>query len=311
MPYSNRRSPFGRRSGTVTVIEAPVQRNAARNAKIAAIVTTLVVGLLTATVAASRWHPIIAMFTGVLTGVAAGFVVAVAVLTWPVIRVIWWWSIEIITVLVLVAGWVELAQHTTLPARIGAVALLFGVPALIPPVRRTIIAAAWCVITRHRLRTCFAEFIITNRTGSLPLLLWTRPTPAGVRIWVWLRPGLALDDIQERLDLIAVACWATSATAEAASTTNAAHIRLDIKRRDALTPTVTSPLLGLVTATPGTDTTRDPLPVPTDLDLPDVKAADVTPAKAARKEPKAPAPAPAFTPAPITTPAGEDVEDYI
>ena len=149
MPYSNRRSPFGRRSGTVTVIEAPVQRNAARNAKIAAIVTTLVVGLLTATVAASRWHPIIAMGAGVLAGVIAGFVVAVAVLAWPVIRVIWWWTIEIIAALALVAGWVELARHTTLPARIGAVALIVGIPALIPPARRAIIAVAWCVITRQ------------------------------------------------------------------------------------------------------------------------------------------------------------------
>jgi hypothetical protein len=70
---------------------------------------------------------------------------------------------------------------------------------------------------------------------------------------------------------------------------------------------VTSPLLGLVTATPDTDTTRDPLPVPTDLDLPDVKATDVASAKPARKEPKAPA----ITPDPITTPAGEDVGDWI
>jgi hypothetical protein len=251
------------------------------------------------------------MGAGVLAGVIAGFVVAVAVLAWPVIRVIWWWTIEIIAALALVAGWVELARHTTLPARIGAVALIVGIPALIPPARRAIIAVAWCVITRHRLRTCFAEFIITNRTGGLPLLLWTRPTPAGVRIWVWLRPGLALDDIQTRLDLIAVACWATSATVEAASTTNAAHIRLDIKRRDALTPTVTSPLLGLVTSTPDTDTARDPLPVPTALDLPDVKGADVAPVKAARKEPKPQASVPAGTPAPVTTPSGEDVGDWI
>jgi hypothetical protein len=310
MPYSNRRSGFGRRSGTVTVIEEPVRRDAARTAKIAAIVTTLAVGLLAATVAASRWHPIIALFAGVLAGVAAGFAVAIVILAWPVIRVIWWWSIEILTAVALVAGWVELASHTTLPARIGAVALIVGVPAAIPWSRRRIIAMAWCVITRHRLRTCFSEFIITNRTGSLPLILWARPTPAGVRLWVWLRPGLALSDLQKRLDQVAVACWSASVTAEAASQTNAAYIRLDIKLRDALTATIKSPLLGLVTPVP--DTEKDPLPVPTALDLPDVAAADVAPAKPSRKEPKvAPAPLPAITPAPVTSSSGDDIEDWI
>jgi hypothetical protein len=310
MPYSNRRSAFGRRSGTVTVIEEPVRRDAARTAKIAAIVTTLTVGLLTATVAASRWHPIIALFAGVLAGVAAGFAVAVVILAWPVIRVIWWWSTEILTAFALVAGWVELADHTTLPFRIGAVALIVGVPAALPWSRRQIIAVAWCVITRHRLRTCFSEFIITNRTGSLPLILWARPTPAGVRVWIWLRPGLALGDVQDRLDLLAVACWAASATVEAASNANSARIRLDVKRRDALTATVESPLLGLVTPAP--DPVRDPLPVPSALDLPDVSATDVAPAKSSRKEPKvAPAPLPAIKPAPVTSPAGDDIEDWI
>src|SRR5215470_19358408 len=142
MSYSNRRSGFGRRSGTVTVIEEPVRRDAARTAKAAAIVTTLTVGLLAAAVAASRWHPIIALFAGVLAGVAAGFIVAVVILAWPVIRVIWWWSIEIITALALVAGWVELAGHTTLPYRIGAVALIAGAAAAIAPVRRWIIRVA-------------------------------------------------------------------------------------------------------------------------------------------------------------------------
>src|SRR5215467_6344423 len=107
MSYSNRRSAFGRRPGTVTVIEEPVRRDAARTAKIAAIVTTLAVGLLAATVAASRWHPIIALVVGELAGVVAGFAVGAVILAWPVIRVIWWWSIEILATVALVAGWVE------------------------------------------------------------------------------------------------------------------------------------------------------------------------------------------------------------
>ncbi len=309
MPNSNRRAASGRRSGTVTVIEEPVRRNATRTAKIVFWVTWITVGLLAATVAASRWHPIIALFAGAAIGAATAFIAAAVIIAWPVLRALWWWLTEITLAVALVVGWMELAEHTTLLYRLGAVALIAGVPAAIPPVRRYVIAMAWCVITRHRLRTCFSEFIITNRYGSLPLILWARPTPVGERVWIWLRPGLALDDIQDRLDLIAVACWAASVTAEAASETNSAHIRLDIKRRDALTATVKSPLLGLISrAAP--DPERDAMPVPTALDLPDVAATDVAPVRSSRTEAKAPAPLPAIKPVRATAP-GDDIEDWI
>ena len=91
-----------------------------------------------------------------------------------------------------------------------------------------------------------------------------------------------------------------SPIAESASASNSALIRLDIKRRDALTGAVASPLLGLIK--PGT-TPRNhdqDLPVPTALDLPDVTAADVTPrprptptlTRADRKHPPRPGPDP-------------------
>jgi hypothetical protein len=223
--------------------------------------------------------------------------------------VLWWWSVEITAAFGLVTGWVEMADHTSMVYRIGVVAVIIGVPAAIPWTRRWVIATAWCVITRHRLRSCFSEFIITNRYGSLPLILWTRPTPVGERVWIWLRPGLALGDIQDRLDLLAVACWAASVTAEAASDTNSARIRLDIKRRDALTATVGSPLLGLVPPAPESPV-RDAVPVPSALDLPDVAATDVTPAKTSPRSPKAPAAVPALKPAPEPG-LGDDIKDWI
>ena len=104
------------------------------------------------------------------------------------------------------------------------------------------------------------------------------PTPVGERVWIWLRPGLSLDDLLDRLDKIAVACWATAATAEAASSGNAAFIRLDIKRRDALTGTITSPLLEAIKAG-NPPALRDPVPIPTALDLPQVTASEVIPVK--------------------------------
>ena len=115
--------------------------------------------------------------------------------------------------------------------------------------------------------------------------MWAIPTRVGERVWIHLRPGLALTDLQDRADLIAVACWADTAIAERAPGFNAAFVRLDIKRRDALTAPASTPLLDLITpGTPPRD--RDTLPVPTALDLPDVTAAEVTPAKPAHLDPR-------------------------
>ena len=305
MPKSNRGGSFGRRSGTVTVIDEPVRRSSMRTAKIVFHVLWPVIGLLSATVLASKWHPILALLAGIGIGLVTAFIAAVLVAIWPVIRTLWWWAPELTFALVLVAGWVELADHTTLPYRIGVVITVTGVPAAIPPVRHRITAVCWCLITRHRIRVCFSAFIITNRTGSLPLILWAIPTRVGERVWIHLRPGLALTDLQDRADLIAVACWADTAIADRAPGFNAAFVRLDIKRRDALTAPASTPLLDLITpGTPPRD--RDTLPVPTALDLPDVTATEVTPKPArltrADKKP-APAPAPAS--------ADPDVADWL
>ena len=309
MPNSNR-GAFGRGNGTITVIEEPVLRSYRRKAKIVFYVTWILAGLLAATVAASKWHPILALFAGLAFGLITGLAAGAIVSAWPVIRAIWWWAPETALFGGLITGWIELAGHTTLVYRLAAVAAIVGVPAAVKPVRGWLNALAWCLITRHRVRTCFSEFIITNRTGSLPLILWTQPSRVGERVWVWLRPGLSLDDIQGRLDKIATACWAATATAEPASTSNAAYIRMDIKRRDALTGSVRSPLLALIPpATPARDT--DPAPQPTALDLADVTAADVTPASRPARPGRKPSP-PATLPVPqATTAADDDIKDWL
>lgn len=305
MPNSNR-GMFSRGSGTITVIEEPVMRSYRRKAKIVFYVTWVIIAALTATVAASKWHPILALAAGIAAGLITATITAAIVASWPVIRAIWWWTPETLTMSSLVFGWIELAEHTTLLWRLISVVLILGIPAAIRPVRDRLHQVAWCMVTRHRIRTCFSEFIITNRTGSLPLILWAVPTPVGERVWIWLRPGLAMDDLQDRLDKIAVACWATAAVAEAASASNAAFIRVDIKRRDALTTTITSPLLELI-KTSTTPDLRDDVPVPDALDLPQVEASDVIPLKPERlpRPDKMPATAPATTPVP------DSIEDWI
>ncbi len=315
MPSSNR-AMFGRGNrgtGTITVIEQTVMRSYRRKAKIVFYVTWFITAVLAATVAASEWHPVIALFAGLLLGFLTGGIVWAVVACWPVIRAIWWWTPETVITGSLIFGWIELAEHTTLVYRVAFTVAITGIPAVFRPIRSRIHQLTWCLITRHRIRTCFSEFIITNRTGSLPLILWARPTPAGERVWIWLRPGLALNDLQTRLDEIAVACWATTALAETASRSNSAFIRLDIKRRDVLTGTITSPLLDMIR--PGTPATqRDDTEIPAALDLPQVPASEITVSNrpAPFKRPDHPRmPAPASPPAPAASDGSDNISDWI
>ncbi|MFF0174780.1 hypothetical protein [Micromonospora profundi] len=258
----------------MTVIEAKVHRSSARNAKMAFILTAVIVGLLSAVVAASYWHPIVALFVGVLIGVPTGGLVWVLVRIWPVIRLLWWWSIETTLAVLLLTAWVQLANHTPTPVTLLVVALVVGVPAAIRPVRRQVKAWGWCLVVRHRLRVCFAQFIIANQSGSLPLILWAKPTPVGERVWVYLRPGLSAKDLEGRLDKIAVTCHASTVLIERASENNAAYLRFDIKRREVLNAHVGSPLVDVIDR--AAPVSASPLTIPTALDLPDVDAPTIT-----------------------------------
>ena len=134
MPNSNR-GMFSRGSGTITVIEEPVMRSYRRKAKIVFYVTWVIIAALTATVAASKWHPILALAAGIAAGLITATITAAIVASWPVIRAIWWWTPETLTTASLVFGWIELADHTTLIWRLVSVVLILGVPAAIRPVR--------------------------------------------------------------------------------------------------------------------------------------------------------------------------------
>jgi hypothetical protein len=188
--------------------------------------------------------------------------------------------------------------------------LLLAAPAALPAVRRNLMKVVYCLVSRHRIRTCFAEFIIDNNRASLPFILWARITPVGESVWIWLRPGLALEDLHTRLDQIAVACWASLVTVERASASNAAYVRINIKRRDALTGTVVSNLMdeidtGTIPPTEHTAPDRDG----SGLDIFDVSEASVTdlpktPAKPSGLNGKKPAREPVSVPA-------DDTSDWI
>ncbi|MEV7227280.1 hypothetical protein AB0M79_09695 [Polymorphospora sp. NPDC051019] len=266
-----------------------------------------VVGLLSATVASHYLHPIVGIVVGVLVGALVGAAVFASIVAWPVVRVFWHWLPEILLGLVLVYGWQALMQSTPLWGSLLVVGLVVGVPAAVGPVRRRILAWTWCLIVRHRLRLCFAAFIATNRHGSLPLILPARPTPAGERVWVWLRPGLSLKDLEAdgQVQKLAVACWANEVRVMRASRRYAALIRLDITRREPLADTIVSPLPDYVpTDMPANAPTSPGLP-PVGLDLPDVPDEPVTvPADTVRpRKPRNPVSS-------TTSPDGFDPSDY-
>lgn len=265
---------FGQRpAGAVTIVETPVSRSYARKARITFLALAPATALLVAAVLATVMHPAGAAVLGVLAGVVVGFVTALLVQAWPVLRVLWHWAVEIATTAVLVGATALLASMTAWPWAIGATGLTAGGLAAVGPVRRRLVAWFWCAVVRHRLRLCFAEFIRSAnrvRPGSLPLLLLARPTPAGERVWLWLRPGLDLSDLEGKADKLAVACWASEVRVVRASMRFAALVRVDITRRDPLTRLVPSPLADVTPhqSTPG-GAQRAVVEVQA-LDLPDV-----------------------------------------
>jgi hypothetical protein len=271
---SNGRSWFGSngKGQAVTVIEAPVRYNQRRKALIAFVVTYFIVAVLSGAVASSYMHPILGGLLGAVLGAVTGALVAALILIWPVLRIIWHWLPEILLGLFLVYGWTTLMFATPTWASLLILAAIVGAPAAYGHTRRAVMSLFWCLVVRHRLRMCFAAFLATNRHGTLPFILPARPTPAGERVWVWLRPGLSLHDLEQpgQVQKIAVACWANEARITRASRKYAALIRLDITRRDPLAATVVSPLPDRVPADAPVEAPVSPAPEPVGVNLADV-----------------------------------------
>ncbi|TXK39977.1 hypothetical protein [Nonomuraea sp. C10] len=289
--HNNNRGGSGRRGSSVTVIQTNVQYSYLRTAKITFYVILAVVGIFAAVISTYYLPPLAAVPIGLAAGTLVGGLIAAIVAIWPVLRAIWWWLPEITLVLVVVGGWVYLQEQTNPLITGAAYASVIAGCGLVPVSRRYTLALLWCLIVRHRLRTCFATFLPTDRHGHLPFIGWAKPIPVGERVWVWLRPGLSLDQIESQLGRIAVACWAASVTVTKARSSNSAAIYLDIKRRDVLGGLVGSPLTeDLPTDVPAI--TRPVATVPAQLDLADVPDTDDTdPAErpAARKNGRPPA----------------------
>jgi hypothetical protein len=264
--------------GTVTVVDAPVSQWYARRAGVAALVVGLATDVVVTAVLSVFCPLLLAVVLGALAGVVCAFVAAVLVRVWPVLRALWWWSFEITTAVVVAGGWVTLA-HLAAWWVASAVLLGLAVAVFVPRrSRRFVWAWSWCLMVRHRLRLCFATLVRSQvrvtggRPAALPLLLWARPTLAGERVWLWLRPGLALEDLEGKAGLIAVACIARQVRIAPASERYAALLRVDIAHRDPLTGRIDSPLALLIPSLRSTevDVPVSPAVTPVGLELADI-----------------------------------------
>jgi hypothetical protein len=269
----------------VVVLEPQSRRSKWNRARVAFWVLTVLGALAGAVVIAPWRHPLQGLVVGAVVGALVGAVVSVVMTVWPVLRSLWHWTAELAVTAGLVFAGTGLVSAIGAWWSLGLAAALGGGTAVAGPVRRTFTGLAWCAITRHRLRVCFAAFIrARNRLdpGLGPLILLARPTPAGERVWVWLRTGLDVAELESRTAKMAVACWASEVQVTP-SQRFAALVRVDVTRRDPLTALVGSPLVGLVDdhSTPAIGPAVDVSRLA--LDLADVSEDDVKPAEPVRR----------------------------
>jgi hypothetical protein len=144
--------------------------------------------------------------------------------------------------LVLVAGGTGLCRVDEIdygPLMSGREALLLEAGALIvllviPPSRRVVESRMWAVADRHRVRACLVETRTMTPSGKLPYLVWSRPSPIGERLQVWLPAGLSRNDLDVNTEALAAACFAAEARVEVNEKWSHLVV-LTIVRRDPLT----------------------------------------------------------------------------
>jgi hypothetical protein len=181
------------------------------------------------------------------------------------------------------------------------------------PVRRFIRNRLWCVITRHRVRTCLAQVRALNFSGASPWIVACYSTPVGESVWVGLRAGLSEEEISKRAEHLAAACWARNVTL-LRSVSNGAFIRLDVERRDPLTKTaIKSPFLAKTKDVPSWDDFEDvsALSPPFVIDANGVEVEPVpveedTKGRKSRRRKTADSSVPV-----AVSSSGEDVSDYV
>src|SRR3954453_21935932 len=172
---------------------------------------------------------------------------------------VWRWTPELLLLAAVVWYWHRTsAAGWPTPTQIAVPMALLAPVVIWPRTRFWILGIFWLLVTRHRLRQYFLQCGAYNRSGRLPWLTLSYPTPVGERVWVWLVAGLSLADFESDTAQIAVACWARDCRVGRAKRL-AGLVWVDVIRRDPLTASQPYPSTLL--------TTDDPLPAPTSAQL--------------------------------------------
>src|SRR5262249_47549526 len=121
--------------------------------------------------------------------------------------VAWRWRTEL-TILTLVSAalW-RLAPPIPHPSARLVVRPVPPAASVLPWTRRRF----WCVLARHRVQKLCWEARLHTRSGRLPLVLWTRPTKVGVRLFVLCRAGICAEDFDAHRGELRAACFAREA----------------------------------------------------------------------------------------------------
>jgi hypothetical protein len=222
--------------------------------------------------------------------------------------IVWRWRTEIVTLIALVVIYIHLTDR--LGSGTAAIAVMTApvlVVLLIPPTRRFTVGRTWCVISRHRLRACLVQVRATNWDGRLPWVIWTRPTPVGERLWLWMLPGLSVLDLENRTEVIAASCWARDARIQRTRRL-ATLVRVDVIRRDPLgrPKPIPNPLVDPTHRAASID--RAPV-IPIQPGQPPTSPANTV--SGSDNKPTHPAPAPVENGRPPVLLNGEDVSDYV
>jgi hypothetical protein len=142
----------------------------------------------------------------------------------------WWWRYELGLVVGVSVGLTVLIRAVGAWWAVAAVSAMIGAFGPWPPTHRVFMAAAWRIITPHRLRVGFAEARIHSRSGRIPAILSTSQEPFGERVRLWCPAGTSVEDFRAAVCILRAACWATDIRVMS-DERHAHRVTLDVIRR--------------------------------------------------------------------------------
>jgi hypothetical protein len=144
----------------------------------------------------------------------------------------WWWRYELGLLIGVSLGLTLLIRAMGVWWAVAAVSAMIGAFGPWPPTHRAFMAAAWRIVTPHRLRVGFVEARIHSRNGRIPTILRCTHQPFGERVRLWCPAGTSVEDFRAAVSILRVACWA--ADIRVISDSQRAHrVTLDVIRLSA------------------------------------------------------------------------------